>query len=388
MTNSTDQFDTALDPQKSYPSVLSAGQGTCPTDGRAATSQEQEKSDLLQRQEAIVAMGRRAIAPPDLPILMQDGADLLAEMLGMEYGLVAERSPDAPSPQLRMALRSAEGTEPQTPICATSTVGTDSLAGYALQMALPVVVADLPGEKRFVDDFLRNHGIRSAIAVPLKLQNRSFGSLAACSSRIRNFNDEDLLFAETIAHLVTTALGRAQAERSLADERRLRAGVLQTVDALVLVLDSQRQIVSINPACERLTGFSLQEIKGRQIWSVLSVAEEAETCRRLLDQLQQKKAPVEYESWLLTKHSQKRRIAWTCDVIADDDGPCRPPNRLGRPWPGHSRPLNPVPPRARKRRQWTAARRKAGPEACRLQPISSAADTLAGRFPTSRGSPR
>jgi PAS domain S-box-containing protein len=331
MTDPIDQFGPVMDLETSFP----------PT----ATLQQQRGADLLEQQRALVAMGRRAIAPPDLPILLQDAADLLADVLGMQYSLVAELSPDGPAlggvcgchthpprggtdscptdgrpPQLRLALRRTGTAKVNDPVCETSTTGADSLAGYALQVAHPVVVADLSQEKRFVDAFLRKHGICSAIAVPLKLQDRSFGSLAACSREKRYFDDEDLLFVETVAHLVTAAIGRSQAEKSLADERRLATGVLQTVDALVLVLDGQGQIVSINSACQRLTGFSLEEIKGRHVWNVFSVAKEVEMCRRLLEQLREQKSLVEYESYLLTKHSEQRQIAWSCSAIADDDG--------------------------------------------------------------------
>jgi PAS domain S-box-containing protein len=265
-------------------------------------------------------MGRRAIAPPDLPVLMQDAAALLADVLGTPYNLVAELASDSPSAPLRMTLRKTGSTEPTTLVNQTRTAGSDSLAGYALQVAHPVVVADLSQEKQFADGLLQKYRIRSALAVPLKLQDRSFGALAACSTDAHDFDDEDLLFAETIAHLVTTTIGRARAEKSLADERRLAAGVLQTVDALVLVLDSRGQVVSINPACQRLSGFSLEEIKGRHVWNVLCVAKEVDLCRRHLEQLREQKSPLEYESLLLTKHSEQRQIAWSCSTITAGDG--------------------------------------------------------------------
>ena len=39
----------------------------------------QRKRDLLKRQEAVVAMGRRAVAPPDAAILTEDAAALLVQ---------------------------------------------------------------------------------------------------------------------------------------------------------------------------------------------------------------------------------------------------------------------------------------------------------------------
>lgn len=309
MTDLTDESDTSADLQRILPAVS------------RATSHGQREGDLLQRQEAIVAIGRRAIAPPELPVLMQDAAAMLAELLGTQHYVVAEFSPDGASGRLRLALHDTQRAEAGArSVYETSTAGCDSLAGYALQMARPVVVSDVPRDERFTDVFLLKHGIQSAVAVPLRLQDRSFGSLLAGSRETRDFREEDLLFVETVAHLVTSAIGRSEAEKSLADERRLASGVLQTVDALVLMLDDQGQIVCINPACERITGFSLHEIKGRPVWNVFCVPKEVDRCRRLLEELRESKAPVEYESHLLTKHAQQRQIAWSCSAIAAGDG--------------------------------------------------------------------
>ncbi len=272
----------------------------------------------LTRQEALVTMGRRAIAPPDLPILMQDTATLLADVFGTDYSSVAELSEDGDS--LRITFDEIHAKEPRTLIHEASVLGNDSLTGYALQVARPVVVTDLPSEARFHDAFLRRQGIKSAIAVPLKLQDRSFGSMAVCSTEAREFDREDLLFAETIAHLAATTIARKQAEKSLCDERRLAAGVLQTVDALIVVLDPHWQIVSINAACERIAGFSAEEIKGRFIWNVFPVPEEVGLFLRLKEELRENTSPVGYESHLLTKHSQRRLIAWSYSAIDGDDG--------------------------------------------------------------------
>jgi 2,4-dienoyl-CoA reductase-like NADH-dependent reductase (Old Yellow Enzyme family) len=78
MTHSTDQFVSVGGPAKGF------------SPAPATTSPEQQGNALLEHQRALVAMGRRAIAPPDLPILMQDAADLLAGVLDTQYGLVAE----------------------------------------------------------------------------------------------------------------------------------------------------------------------------------------------------------------------------------------------------------------------------------------------------------
>jgi PAS domain S-box-containing protein len=276
--------------------------------------------DPLTRQRAVVAMGRRAIAPPNLAILMQDAAALLAEMLDVEHSGVAELDPDGKSQQLRLMLGGAGNPAGQILTCGVAAEGADSLAGFVLQVAHPVVVGDLAKEHRFFDNFLREHGIRGALAIPLKTQDRSFGSLAAYSSRVRHFDDDDVLFVETIAHLVATTIARHRAEESLAEERRQSAVLRQTIDAIVLTLDPQWHPVEANPAFQRITGFSLSDIRNRPVWSALAVPEEAETIRRTLERLSRHTISVDFESRVLTKHSDRRQIAWSCRALFDGGG--------------------------------------------------------------------
>jgi PAS domain S-box-containing protein len=141
-----------------------------------------------------------------------------------------------------------------------------------------------------------------------------------CSTEPREFDEEDVLFVETIAHLASAAISRIRAEESLAEQQRLARGVLQTVEALVLFLNGKGQVVSANPACQRLTGFSLEEIRGRYVWDVFCIPEEAETFRQHMVQLREEKVTVEYESCLLTKHAEQCHITWSCNAIENGDG--------------------------------------------------------------------
>jgi len=279
-----------------------------------------DERESLTRQQAVVALGRRAIASPELSILMQDGAAMIAEMLGVEYHAVAELSADGSGLAVTLANTKADVPGFRARTGELSPHGNESLAGYTLQVAHPVVVSDLTEENRFSDAWLHRHGIRSAIGAPLQLLRQSFGALLACSSRVRQFDSEDVLFVESIAHLITTTIARSRSEQTLREERRLAAGVFQTVGGLILVLDARGQIFRINRACEELTGFSLEEIKDRPIWNVFPVPEEEALFPTIFHKLRSGVSPVEYESLLLTKHSDRRRIAWSYAAMYAADG--------------------------------------------------------------------
>ncbi|HUT93385.1 MAG TPA: PAS domain S-box protein [Thermoguttaceae bacterium] len=278
-----------------------------------------DRRDPRSRQQAVVAIGRRAIALPDLSILMQDAASLIAEALGVEFSGVAELTPDGSKIIHKLTLEGPDGANTRPFVGESAPDGTDSLAGYALEIAFPVAIAELSQDTRFCDPFLQRHGIRSAIAIPLKLPGQSFGALLACSREVRQFDTEDVLFVETVAHLVTNNAARVRMEEDFAAERRLAAEVLQTVGAIVLVLDPQGRIVRANRACEHLTGFASDEIEDRPIWDVLPVPDEADSFRTVFNRLNKGVSTMEHESQLLTKHGERRQICWSYSVVRGAD---------------------------------------------------------------------
>ena len=68
-------------------------------------------------------------------------------------------------------------------------------------------------------------------------------------------------------------------ERALHRERNFVSGILDTVGALVTVLDQDGRIVRFNRACELTTGYSFEEVRGRCIWEYFLMPEEVARVR-------------------------------------------------------------------------------------------------------------
>lgn len=110
-----------------------------------------------------------------------------------------------------------------------------------------------------------------------------------------------------------------QAHKALAEERRFTEAVLDTLDALVAVLDDRGHIVRVNRACQRMTGFSPGELEGRPIWDAFSLPEDVELFRVVFQRLRDGVSPIDYENSVLTKGSEQRRIAWSCATVSCPD---------------------------------------------------------------------
>src|ERR1035437_8652565 len=55
--------------------------------------------------------------------------------------------------------------------------------------------------------------------------------------------------------------------------------ILDTVGALVVVLDPQGRIVRWNQACEQITGYSFEEVNGKCVWDLFLIPEELEPAK-------------------------------------------------------------------------------------------------------------
>ena len=96
--------------------------------------------------------------------------------------------------------------------------------------------------------------------------------------------------------------------------------MLDTIAALVIVLDREGRIVRFNRECERVTGYSFEEIKDRPLWDFLLVPEEVQQVKALFHGLINGKTKSRGINYWLTRDGRRRQIAWSNTVIMDQDG--------------------------------------------------------------------
>jgi PAS domain S-box-containing protein len=113
---------------------------------------------------------------------------------------------------------------------------------------------------------------------------------------------------------------RKRAEQTLNQERKLISAVLDTTSALVIVLDSQGQIVRFNQACEQITGYSFDEVRGRCYWNLFLIPEKLEPVKAAFEQMRSGQPPNHDENYWVMKDGSRRLIAWSNTTLKDDDG--------------------------------------------------------------------
>jgi PAS domain S-box-containing protein len=109
-------------------------------------------------------------------------------------------------------------------------------------------------------------------------------------------------------------------ERALQKDRNFISAILDAAgDLLVVVLDPQGRIVQFNRVCQELTGYSMEEVRGRRVWDFLLVPEEIEMVGAVFSQATGG-SPVNYENYWVTKNGERRLISWRNSTVTGEDG--------------------------------------------------------------------
>lgn len=104
-------------------------------------------------------------------------------------------------------------------------------------------------------------------------------------------------------------------EEELQNERNVVSAILDTVGALVVVLDREGRIVRFNRACEQMTGKSFEQARGQHVWDLFLVPKEKEQFQALFQQICSNHSRTEYESSWVALDGSHRTIAWSAAVL-------------------------------------------------------------------------
>jgi len=104
-------------------------------------------------------------------------------------------------------------------------------------------------------------------------------------------------------------------EEELQEERNFVSAILDTVGALVVVLDEEGRILRFNPACELTTGYAKEEVQGKCIWDLFLLPEETDRFKASFELLRTDLLPQDYQTCWVTRHGDQRLIAWSSTLL-------------------------------------------------------------------------
>jgi two-component system sensor histidine kinase VicK len=170
---------------------------------------------------------------------------------------------------------------------------------------------------------------------------QTVGTLAVLSVKADQFKPEHLTLLEILGRQAVTRLefysririqeqaqrARQRTERALAMERLFVAATLDSIPALVLVLDTAGRMVRLNQSCAQLTGLSLGDAVGRSfVEELIEPADREWVAGKLRDAAAGQDSGPHESAWRVggsiakSENLSARRISWTLRPLKGPNG--------------------------------------------------------------------
>lgn len=97
----------------------------------------------------------------------------------------------------------------------------------------------------------------------------------------------------------------------------LAEAVLNVTDTLVVVLDPQGRVLRFNPAAERLSGFSCEELRGQVLWPFVLPESDVAGVMAAFGALTAGDYPNRHENYWRTRSGELRYVLWSNTALLD-----------------------------------------------------------------------
>jgi PAS domain S-box-containing protein len=209
---------------------------------------------------------------------------------------------------------------------------------WMLEKGEPLLILDAELDPRFPPDGIHLIGAmpcRSYVAVPLVTSDhRVIGTLAVLAREPNRFNLEHITLLEILGRQAVTRLelyarmraqeqaqrARQRSERALAIERCFVAATLDSVPALVAVLDTAGRMVRLNYSCTQLTGLSMADAAGRLFVEDVLQAEDRSWVEEKLREAALGQVSGPHETAWRIAGGHTRRVSWTLRPLQGPTG--------------------------------------------------------------------
>lgn len=201
---------------------------------------------------------------------------------------------------------------------ASETPRSIGFCNHAIQQPDPMIIPDATLDPRFVNNPLvtSDPNIRFYAGIPLiNDEGYGLGALCVLDDIPRQLAPQQI---EALNILGCQVMKQLEWRRNL--DSLLLSTVLDTVNALVIVLNPEGEIIGFNRACEETTGYSYNEVRNQCFWNVFTEPKRRRTAQSIFEKIKSSKGLREYENYWRIKDGNLRLINWSNRTVSNENG--------------------------------------------------------------------
>ncbi len=153
----------------------------------------------------------------------------------------------------------------------------EGLNGLVAQTGEPVFVKDTFKDHRLTKMAVREESIRSQLIVPLKSKGKVMGTICVAMRSYRHFRQDTVDLLTAIGNQIGVAVDNArlyQEELELTEQLRISEEryreLFEKAHDAIWVHDLQENIIAANRSLVRITGYTLQELRGMKVGGLIA----------------------------------------------------------------------------------------------------------------------
>jgi PAS domain S-box-containing protein len=266
-------------------------------------------------------IGHALVSSQDLPDLLGSIVDQAMALLDADVSIL--RLLDRPGEQLDVAV--ARGVPGEVVRQVRFRPG-DGLAGRLLLDGVPVQGINLQQDPRASQRALAHRlGWQSFAGVALHLHNEPIGVWFLIRKRRQPFTDDEAALLLALADYASVAVERSWLLYTIVREKHESETLLQASANGILVVDGRGRVIDMNPALERLTGWTLRSARGEPCCDVVGCqppgqpdAQVPSACPLVVGESGRDRAFLEYQ--LRTRGGRSIPVEASYGLIRDEEG--------------------------------------------------------------------
>lgn len=159
----------------------------------------------------------------------------------------------------------------------------EGATGQAFCKGISLNVSALDNETKMTLDRAKIQDVKSMLVAPLKVKSQTLGVIHVFSNKDHNFDADNLKLFNLLTSTAAVVVNSSYIYQQIEEERRKDDALLSSIGEGVLAVNENRDVILLNAAGERITGFLGEELLGKSVESTLEL-------------LDQKKVPVTKEN--------------------------------------------------------------------------------------------